>query len=495
MIDTEALRSKILDLAIRGKLTEQLPEDGSAEDLYAKIQEEKAQLVKEGKIKKEKALPEITEDEIPFEIPENWKWVRLIDFSSIINGDRGKNYPAKSTLSKKGIPFISALNLNGYGVDADENLLCLSEEQYNKLGSGKLQKDDVVICIRGSLGKHGKYPYEKGAIASSLVIARPIYTQGLEELGKYMMIWLDSTLFLNEIDKYDGGSAQPNLSAENLKKFLIPLPPIEEQKRVIDKVDDILKRIDEIENLQSQYGTNVDVLKSKLIDAGIRGKLTEQLPEDGKVEDLYKEIQIGKAEILERRKGREDKKINTIENDMPFEIPSHWKWIRLGDIGLFKKGPFGSALTKSIFVQKGENTVKVYEQQHAIKKDSELGTYYITREYFDEKMSGFEVMPGDIIISCAGTIGETYIMPDEIEQGIINQALMRVTLAEGVNKKFFQYYFDANLKKSAQKESNGSAIKNIPPFDILKNWYFPLTTIEEQGRIVEKIDALLNVFD
>ena len=104
-------------------------------------------------------------------------------------------------------------------------------------------------------------------------------------------------------------------------------------------------------------------------------------------------------------------------------------------------------------------------------------------------------MPGDIIISCAGTIGETYIIPDGIEQGIINQALMRVTLAEGINKKFFQYYFDANLKKSAQIESNGSAIKNIPPFDVLKNWYFPLTSIEEQGRIVEKIAALLNVFD
>ena len=106
-------------------------------------------------------------------------------------------------------------------------------------------------------------------------------------------------------------------------------------------------------------------------------------------------------------------------------------------------------------------------------------------------MSGFEVMPGDIIVSCAGTIGEIYIMPDEIEQGIINQALMRVTLAEEIDKKFFQYYFDANLKKSAQEESNGSAIKNIPPFDVLKNWYFPLTSIEEQRRIVSKIDEIL----
>lgn len=241
--NVEILKSKLIDAGICGKLTEQFPEDSDAEDLYNQIQDEKAKLIKGGKIKKEKPLEDITEDEIPFEIPKNWKWVRLIDFSSIINGDRGKNYPAKSTLSKRGIPFISALNLNGYSVDTDENLLCLSEEQYNKLGSGKLQKDDVVICIRGSLGKHGKYPYDKGAIASSLVIVRPIYTQGLEVLGKYMMIWLDSTLFLKEIDKYDGGSAQPNLSAENLKKFLIPLPPIDEQKRIVEILETLLGQL------------------------------------------------------------------------------------------------------------------------------------------------------------------------------------------------------------------------------------------------------------
>ena len=144
---------------------------------------------------------------------------------------------------KRGIPFISALFLNGYGVDTDENLLCLSGEQYNKLGSGKLQKEDVVICIRGSLGKYGKYPYDKGDIASSLVIVRLVYTQGLEVLGNYIMIWLDSTLFLKEIDKYDGGSVQPNLLAENLKIFLIPLPPIDEQKRIVEKLETLLGKL------------------------------------------------------------------------------------------------------------------------------------------------------------------------------------------------------------------------------------------------------------
>lgn len=110
------------------------------------------------------------------------------------------------------------MNLNGKNVDDDERLLCLSEEQYSKLGSGKLKKNDIVICIRGSLGKHGRYPFEKGAIASSLVICRPYDYEDI--IGDYIMIWLDSSMFPLEIDKYDGGSAQPNLAAEKLKKFL-----------------------------------------------------------------------------------------------------------------------------------------------------------------------------------------------------------------------------------------------------------------------------------
>lgn len=237
---------------------------------------------------------------------------------------------------------------------------------------------------------------------------------------------------------------------------------------------------------------NLNQVKQKIVDLGIQGKLTEQLEEDGTAEELYVMMLEEKKQILKERKGREDKALKEIDSDVPYDLPPNWKWVRFGEIGLFKKGPFGSALTKSMFVTKSDKTVKVYEQQHAIQKDCNLGNYYITKDYFNEKMSGFEVVPGDILVSCAGTIGETYILPEKIEQGIINQALMRVTLAPSIDKRFFQLYFDANLKRSAQEESNGSAIKNIPPFDVMKNWYFPLPPLKEQQRIVERIDSLLS---
>lgn len=232
------MQKSILQMAIQGKLVEQRPEEGTAEELYKQIQAEKQKLIKDGKIKKEKSLSEITEDEIPFDIPDSWKWVRLSQLFSVLNGDRGKNYPAKSTLSHEGIPFISALNLDGKSVIEDDNLLRLSEQQYERLGNGKLIRDDIVVCIRGSLGKHGRYPFDKGAIASSLVILRAFTNDDI--LAEFLMMYLDTPLFFSEIRRYDNGTAQPNLAAKSLEQFLVPLPPLAEQKRIVAKLEEIL---------------------------------------------------------------------------------------------------------------------------------------------------------------------------------------------------------------------------------------------------------------
>ncbi len=231
-------KKAILQEAVQGKLVPQIAAEGNAKDLLEEIKKEKTKLIKEGKIKKEKPLPEISEDEIPFDIPENWCWCRFSEIFQIINGDRGKNYPAKSTLSKQGIPFISALNLKNNTVEKDDQLLCVSESQYNKLGSGKLEKGDMVVCIRGSLGKHGIFPFEKGAIASSLVIVREFNNS--EILYKFLNIYLDSSLFYQEIKNYDNGTAQPNLAAESFKQFLFPLPPLAEQKRIVTAIEKML---------------------------------------------------------------------------------------------------------------------------------------------------------------------------------------------------------------------------------------------------------------
>ena len=237
-------------------------------------------------------------------------------------------------------------------------------------------------------------------------------------------------------------------------------------------------------------------LKKAVLQAAMQGKLTKQLETDSSVDELIKKIADEKAKLIIRKNARVDKDFGDIqENEIEFELPSSWRWTRISNIGVYKKGPFGSALTKSIFVNKSENTVKVYEQKNAIKKDASIGEYYITKDYYETKMKSFTVESGDIIVSCAGTIGETFVLPEKIEIGIINQALMRMNIAESINVDFFLYYFDHVLKQNAIKESSGSAIKNIPPFEVFKAMLFPLPPIEEQQRIVEKLNQILPLID
>ena len=174
-----------------------------------------------------------------------------------------------------------------------------------------------------------------------------------------------------------------------------------------------------------------------------------------------------------------------------------WKQYKLGDLAEYKKGPFGSAITKDMFVSKSEDSVKVYEQQHAINKDWSLDRYFLPKEYALTKLKSFEVHGGDIIVSCAGTIGEIYKLPENAEPGVINQALMRVRVNENaVEKKMFILAFSNKIDAFLRTYSNGSVIKNIPPFADLKRMEIFLPTLDEQAiisRYFNNFDTLITL--
>ena len=525
-MNTELLKKKILQLAMQGKLVEQDESDGTAEELIDQILEEKKKLMAEGKIKKEKLSRiyknptdnhyyEKFEDGkiidisnlIPFSIPNNWSWTRLKSIFQFINGDRGKNYPSKEKLLIDGkIPFISAINMENNSVKK-EGLLFVSDEQYNKLRTGKLQKNDFVFCLRGSLGKHCKYNYDTGAIASSLVILRKIG----EILDDYISLYLDSPLITQEINSTNNGTAQPNLGARDVMEYLIPVPPLQEQCKIVKKIENLISNINQIEKSFGIINANKKILKAKIIDLAIKGKLTQQLSTDEPSSKLIEKIVDEKHKLMKEGKIKkenlsiiykdadnqfyekfDDGKIVNITKELPFKIPTGWSWSRLRNIGIYKKGPFGSSLIKDMFVPKSNNTIKVYEQKNAINKDYTLGNYYITKQYFEQAMRGFEVEPGDIIVSCAGTIGETYILPSDIEKGIINQALMKMKIFNNINIDFFLMYFDQILKKESIKNGKGTAMKNIPPFAVFKEYLIPIPSQEEQERIIEKKISIFN---
>ena len=292
------------------------------------------------------------------------------------------------------------------------------------------------------------------------------------------------------------GTAIPYIRLSNVEEYLIAFPPLSEQKRIVKKVDELMARVADLEQsadaLASLKKAFPDDIKASLLQAAMQGKLTEQLPEDGDAEELLDQIKAEKEKLIAEGKIKKQKPLAPISDDeIPFTVPENWKWERFGNLGSYRKGPFGSALTKSIFVKDSPGSVKVYEQKNAIRKDASLGEYYISREYYENKMRSFRVLPGDIIVSCAGTIGETYVLPDGIREGIINQALMRMRMFGGIYIPYFLTYFNYIIKASAISNSKGSAIKNIPPFEILNMYPVAIPPLAEQKRIVERLDALM----
>ena len=254
-------------------------------------------------------------------------------------------------------------------------------------------------------------------------------------------------------------------------------------------------------------------LKNSILQWAIQGKLVPQDPNDEPASVLLDKIRQEKERLIKEKKIKRDKKasiiyrgednsyyekllatgeVKCIDEEIPFEVPKGWEWCRLNDLASYRKGPFGSSLTKSMFVAKSTQSIKVYEQKNAIQKDCTLGDYYISKEKF-ETMQSFVVKPNDIIVSCAGTIGETYLLPSDAPVGIINQALMRVTLFDLNMVEYWQIYFAYMLLNEAQMKGSGSAIKNIPPFEYLKAVLVPIPPLSEQNRLVERYNILLSL--
>ena len=516
----QQLKNSILQMAVQGKLVPQDPNDEPASVLLERIRTEKEQLIKEGKIKKEKNPsiifrgadnlpyekigknePVCIADEVPFEIPESWEWVRL---GSI--GDWGSGATPSRSVSEYydgDIPWLKTGDLNdGHIKYIPEKISHLALEKtsvrLNPTGS-------VLIAMYGAtIGKVGILTFPattNQACCACLPIG--IYNEYL-----FYFLMSQKVAFV----KQGEGGAQPNISKAKIVATLMPIPPLAEQYRIVAKIKEVIPYIEHYGEIHSSVSSlNVsfpNLLKKSILQEAVQGKLVPQDPTDEPASVLLKRIRAEKEQLIKAGKIKRDKHESVIirrdnshyekrgaedvciDEEIPFEVPSSWALIRLNDIGIYKKGPFGSSLTKSMFVPKGTDTVKVYEQKNAIQKDHTLGTYYITHQYYESKMKSFTVEPGDILVSCAGTIGETYVLPEQIELGIINQALMRMTIYAPIDLDYFLLYFDYVLKQTAKESSKGSAIKNIPPFKIFKKLILPLPPLEEQKRIVAKVREL-----
>ncbi|XKU95712.1 restriction endonuclease subunit S [Lactobacillus acidophilus] len=318
--DAQALRERILDLAMRGKLVPQDPSDEPASVLLEKIKAEKAELVKEKKIKKSKPLPVITDDEKPFDIPDSWEWVRLNDVGV---------WAAGATPSRRhpeyyggNIPWLKTGDLN-------DGVVNETTEKITELGvknsSVKVNKPgNVLIAMYGAtigkLGIVGSQELVTNQACCGCSLFDGVYNW-------YLFYYLLSSR--KRLIDLGSGGAQPNISKNKIEKFTFPLPPLSEQSRIAAKIAQLFALLRKVETSTQQYAELQTLLKSKMLDLAMRGKLVKQDPNDEPASVLLEKIKAEKAELVKEKKIKKSKPLSPItDEEKPFDIPDSWEWVR-----------------------------------------------------------------------------------------------------------------------------------------------------------------------
>ena len=483
----QELKNSILQLAVQGKLVEQRPEEGTAEELYRQIQEEKQRLIKEGKIKKEKSQPEITEEEMSFDIPDTWKWVRLASFCVDMFSGKSPKYSKENTEFR----IVGQAANQQDGLDYSQ-LKYTNQVFWSTVDDRQfLRKNDVLLNTlgNGTLGRSGfveELPF-------------PLITDGhlfvLRTLNrvcsKYLYFYLQ--LKRREIEKAANGSTnQTFLSLTHTSKWMIPIPPLAEQKRIVAKIEELLPLIDRYEQAWSKLEAFnkrfPDDMQKSVLQMAIEGKLVEQRPEEGTGEELYNQIQAEKQSLIKSGKIKKEKTLSEISDDeIPFDIPESWKWVRIGS--LFNVGTGMTPLkSEPKFYQNGTIpwvTSSLTANRYVTKSDN-----YIS-EYALDNTSLSVYKKHTLVIAMYGQGKTRGQITELLIDATINQACAAL---ENIvyNQNFIDYiyfYFKYNYEV-IRKKAEGTSQPNLN-LNKIKETIVPLPPLAEQKRIVEKLNEIL----
>ena len=485
-IDTQAMRAKILDLAIQGKLTDQRAEDGNAQDLLKEIQAEKEKLIQEQQIKKEKPLPEIEADEIPFEIPKNWMWARWGTLSISIK------YGYNTSAQKDGkIKMVRISDIQNNQVNWDSVPFCnIPKEEITQY---LLRKNDILFARTG--GTVGK-SYLVSEVPENVVYAGYlIRTRYSEKLSpQYLKYFMESDLYWSQLKKGTTTTAQPNCNAKTLGKMVLPLPPLAEQKRIADKVATLFAQLDAIDKAYEEYRELQQTMKAKLLDLAMQGKLTDQRKEDGNARDLFNDIQKEKQRLIAEKKIKKEKPLPEIEADeIPFEIPTNWMWARLGDIvsKTIKRGKSPKySITGDVLVFAQKCNTKPGRINLELAKKLDLSTL---KKYPEEEF----MLSGDIVINSTGngTMGRVGFFRDKDNpynlKIVPDSHVTTIRVLHDLIDSQYIFYFLKKLQPKLESSGDGSTNQKELKATIIASICIPLPPLDEQKRIVAKLDELL----
>ena len=472
------LKNSILQLAIQGKLVAQDENDEPAEVLYAKIQAEKQKLIKEGKIKKDKPLPPITEDEIPFPIPPTWKWVRLTDCGSFISGYT----PKPDELSPQGkIPYfkVSDMNISGNEIRLKKTFSYLKDDKSKKY----FLKNTIVYPKNGG----AVFTNKKRILAQDSVV--DLNTGGFYPFSINDFDYIFLLFSMIDFRQCYKGTALPTIDMDKLKSKCFPLPPLEEQKRIVARIGELEPLINQYDQAEQELSTLNDKfpeqLKKSILQYAIQGKLVAQDENDEPAEVLYAKIQAEKQKLIKEGKIKKDKPLSPItEDEIPFPVPSTWKWVRLGEI-VFNHGqknpdkPFTYIDISSIDnkANKIKNNTNVIAPENAPSRARKI------------------VQKGDIIYATVRPyLHNTCIFEEElINEPIVSTGFAVLAPFEGIYNKFlFLYLLSPTFDAYANSTENAKGVAYPAINDArLYNGVIPLPPLEEQHRIVARVATLL----
>ena len=475
----EQLKNSILQAAIQGKLTDQRKEDGTAQDLYNQIQEEKQKLIKEKKIPKPKTLPEITDDEIPFEIPENWMWVKLGNVSDY-GGTKLKVSPDDIDSS------TWVLDMEDIEKESGKILLY-------KTGIHKSIKGDRAVFSKGDILYSKLRPYlkkiliapEDGVCTTELV---PFSCYGGVN-HQYIVSVLRSPYVTNIVNAASYGVKMPRVGKDIMENLIIPFPPLAEQKRIADTIQKYLAEIEQLEKdeealagLQKAFPGK---MKASILQQAIQGKLTDQRKEDGSAQDLYNQIQEEKQKLIKAKKIKKEKPLPEIAADeIPFEIPENWMWVRLGKV-----------VKPEVSKEPNESFTYIDIASINNKLNTIQNAKYLNIEK-DKIPSRAKTLaePGDIVFSKVRPYLRNIAIIPEKGDGvplIASTGFVVLRAFTGIECRYLFYVsISSYLVNSMTQLMKGDNSPSCKKSDVL-NCPIPLPPLAEQKRIVEKLDKLL----
>ena len=469
-MDTKQLKQKILDLAIRGKLVPQDPNDEPASVLLESIRAEKEQLIAQGKLKKSKS--KISDkphyENVPFEIPENWEWVTL-DFvcSKIGSGStpKGSNY------SESGIPFFRSQNVYNDGL-VFEDIKYISEQVHQSMIGTEVKANDLLLNITGgSLGRCAIVPLNitQGNVSQHVCILRPIVV-----LSQYIHAFILSSFFAKTMKIT--GSGREGLPKYNLEKMIFPLPPLAEQQRIIAEVEKWFALIDELEVNKEDLKEYIKQVKSKVLDLAIHGKLVPQDPNDEPAIELLKRI---------------NPNFKPCDTSHYENLPSGWMVSSINDIGV--KILNGYAFKSSIYRESGIKVIRITNVQDGFVCDDD--PKYYPKDYANE-LQKYMLHENDLLMSLTGNVGRVGFLPKEMLPAALNQRVGCLRGADKIlSKDYLYYYLQSNsFKQDCLDSAKGVAQLNIST-EWLKEHQIPLPPYGEQLRIVKKISVIFNLID